>query len=236
MDQTRPRSQAQEVLGTAVLTIVPVHPGSLPQPPIDLVLRIKERSNGNDLDFDIADGSAVWDLMAVGPQKAGSSVQNFRLMLPPGEYSISGFGVRARSLSDRVFFVPSDGPTFTVPENRCFYIGRINSTFWRLAPGSLKQAQAASADVSATLGGKPLLMVYLPHGSLLWMTAFVDQPPEDGHAQAGTYSRQVLAYARQKECAFLMTPKADQEEPRSLKLEAQLGTREGAGKPTERIQ
>lgn len=162
MGKTQQHPQAQEVLGSVTLGIVPVYPGTLPQPPIDLVLRVKEHRNGNELTFEIADGSAVWELMPAGPQKAGVSLQNFRLMLPPGEYSVSEFGVGAKSLSDRMFFLPVAGPTFTVPESRCVYVGRITAIYWRLAPGSLDQAKTEAGEVSASIGGKPLLMFYLP--------------------------------------------------------------------------
>lgn len=202
--------QAQEVLGTVAVAFIPVNSGSVPQPPIDLTLLITDHRNGSKATVDIADGSATWELTAGEPPKAGAVLQNFNLILPPGEYSITAFGVRSKSLSEKMVFLPSAGPKFTVPESRCSYIGRINATFLRLAPGSLEQAKAASAEVSASIGYLPLVMIYLPQGALLLWTSFRDLPLEDGRTRADDYSKQVLEYARQKQCVLPTRPNADE--------------------------
>jgi hypothetical protein len=201
MNQAQRHLQLQEVLGTVAIGIVPLNPASLPQPPIDLVVHIKRSPDGPDVKYDIADGSAIWELSPPGPQEAGASLQNFRLMLAPGDYSVSGFYVRAKSLWHKLFFLPTGGPNFTVPESGCVYIGRINVVLLRLPPGSVAETKAASVKLSASVG-EPLLLVYLPWGSLVPEAKFVDQPQEYEHSPAGSYSKQLLAYARQKQCAI----------------------------------
>lgn len=192
--------QLQEVLGSMVIGIRPIDIASLPEPPIDLTLHISQLTGGHDPKYDIADGTAIWELFAEGSTDVGASFQNFRLVLPPGDYFVAGLGVRAKSLSDKPFFLPTGGPSFTVPKDGCVYIGRINATYLRLPPGSLDQASATAGKISAATGGKPLFMIYLTKGALLATARFVDKPTEDERTPAGGYSKQLLAYAHDKLC------------------------------------
>jgi hypothetical protein len=192
--------QPQEVLGSMVIGISPIDLASLPEPPIDLTLHISQLTGGHDLKYDIADGTAIWELFTGGPKDVGASFQNFRLVLPPGDYFVAGLGIRAKSLSDKPFFLPTGGPSFTVPKEGCVYIGRINATYLRQPPGSLDQAKAAAGVMSAMTGGKPLFMIYLTKGALLATARFVDQPTEDERTPAGAYSKRLLTYAHHKRC------------------------------------
>lgn len=192
-------SQPQEVLGTIVIRINPTDLASLPEPPIDLMLHIRQMPGGHDVIYDIADGMAIWELFTGGPKDVGACFQNFRLVLPPGNYFVAGLDVRAKSLSDKPFFLRTGGPSFTVPKGGCVYIGRINATCLRLPPGSLDQAKATAGKIFAATG-KPLRMIYLTKGALLATTLFVDQPTENECTPVGDYSNQLLAYAHHNVC------------------------------------
>ncbi|RAM01096.1 hypothetical protein DO021_15525 [Desulfobacter hydrogenophilus] len=197
--QHHAESQPQEVLGTMVIRINPTDLASLPEPPIDLMLHIRQMTGGHDVIYDIADGMAIWELFTEGPNDVGVCFQNFRLVLPPGNYFVAGLDVRAKSLSDKPFFLPTGGPSFTVPKGGCVYIGRINATYLRLPPGSLDQAKATTGKISAATGN-PLRMIYLTKGALLATALFVDQPTEDECTPAGDYCKQLLAYAHHNVC------------------------------------
>jgi hypothetical protein len=192
--------QPQEVLGTIVIGFSPMDLASMPKPPIDLMLHIRKLTGGHDVIYDIADGTAIWELFTEGPKDVGLSFQNFRLVLPPGDYFVAGIDVRAKSLSDKPFFLPIGEPSFTVPKGNCVYIGRIAVIYSRLPPGSLDQAKATIGGMSAARGGKPLFMVYQTKGTLLDAARSIDQPTEDDRTPAGGYSKQLLAYAHHKQC------------------------------------
>jgi len=193
--------QPQEVLGTMIIGFSPTVLASLPEPPIDLTLHIRPLAGGHDVKHHIADGTPVWELLTVGPTVVGATFQNFRLVLPAGDYLVEGLDVRAPSLSDKPFFLATGGPSFTVPKGNCVYIGRIGLFYSRLPPGSLDQAKAAAGVVSAEMGGRPLLMIYLPKGALLVVSSSIDQPTEDERTPAADSSKRLLADAHQKKCA-----------------------------------
>ena len=134
--------QPQEVLGTMVVAFIPTALASLPEPPFDLTLFIKSLAGGYDIKYHIADDTQIWELITEAPSiSGGASYQNFRLMLPSGDYSMEGLGIQAKSLSDKPFFLVSGGQNFTVPKGNCVYIGRIGVLYSRLPPGSLDQAK-----------------------------------------------------------------------------------------------
>ena len=208
------RQESQEVLGTMVIGFSPTVLASLPEPPINLMLHIRPSAGGRDVIHNIADGTAIWEVSKVnccagrptssgdgGQAVVGASYQNFRLTLPPGDYFITGFDVRAPSLLEKPFFLPTGGPSFTVPKANCVYIGRIGAIYSRLPPGSLDQAKQASANVSLAMGGRTVSMIYLQKGALVAAANSLDQPMEDEHTPAGMYSKQLLAYAHQRKCA-----------------------------------
>lgn len=196
----------QEVLGTMIIGFSPTVLASMPEPPIDLTLHIRALTGGSDLKLDIADGKAIWEMVPAGPKGVGVSYQNFRLMLPPGDYLMAGLDVRAKSLSDKPFFLPTGWPSFTIPKGNCVYIGRIGAIYSRLPPGSLDEAKAAAGEMSAAMGGRPLFMIYLTKGALLAGSGSrsIDQPTEDERTPAADSSKRLLAYARQEECAIQM--------------------------------
>lgn len=193
--------QPQEVLGTMVIGFIPTALASMPEPPIDLLLHIRQLQGKHDVIYDIADGKAIWELFTRGPTDVGVSFQNFRLVLPPGDYLVTGLDVRAKSLSDKPFFLPRGGASFTVPKGNCVYIGRIGAFYSRLPPGSLDKAKAATAEISAAMGSRPLLMIYLPKGALLVATRSIDQPTEDERTPAEAYSKQLVAVAHDRQYA-----------------------------------
>jgi len=194
----------QGVLGTIVIGFLPAALASLPEPPIDLMLLIRPLAGGQQDQYVIADGTAIWELFLDVPSIAGASYQNFWLMIPPGDYYLEGIGVKSQSLSDKPFVLPTGGPSFTVSEGKCVYIGRIGVSFGRLAPGTLDQAKTGVGEMSATMGGKRLPMLYLPKGSLVFVAKSIDQPSEDERSPAADSSRQLQAYAQQRECAVQM--------------------------------
>jgi hypothetical protein len=165
---------------------------------------VRPLTGGSDIKLDIADGKAIWELFPAGPKGVGVSYQNFRLLLPPGDYLMAGLDVRAQSVSDKPFFLPTGGPRFTVPNRNCVYIGRIASIYSRLPPGSMDQAKKAAAGMSSAMGGRPMLMIYLTKGALLLGSWSIDQPTEDERTPAADSSKRLLAYARQEECVIQM--------------------------------
>lgn len=199
------RQQPQEVLGTVVIGFAPTAFASLPDPPVDLMLHIRPSAGRRDVIYKIADGTAVWEvatptLLERKVGRVGASYQNFRLKLSPGEYLVTGFDVRAKSLSATPVFLPTGGLSFSVPDGNCVYIGRVGGVYSRLEPGSFDQAKTQVGSMSAELG-KPVFMIYLTTGALVPVSGVSDQPKDDEQTSAGLYARQLLAYAHERGCA-----------------------------------
>lgn len=198
LEKARSRQRAREVLGTIVMGIAPTEGALLPKPPIDLTLLIHSESDGQEAEFRITDPSPGWELGAEG--KSASTFQNFALSLRPGKYKLTALKVRATSLSATPFTLPTGGPSFTVPDAECVYVGRISLFFVRLPPGSLAEAKVSAMRI-AKEHGKPVVMVYLVDGTLIPATSALDVPKEEELSPGGKHSKEILDRARIKQCA-----------------------------------
>lgn len=125
----------QEVLGTMIIGFSPTVLASMPEPPIDLTLHIRALTGGSDLKLDIADGKAIWEMVPAGPKGVGVSYQNFRLMLPPGDYLMAGLDVRAKSLSDKPFFYRLVGRVSPSPKETVFTSVELERSILAYRPG-----------------------------------------------------------------------------------------------------
>jgi hypothetical protein len=197
LEQER-RQQPQEVLGTITLGFAPTALASSPEPPIHLTLSIKPQAGGLDIKHPIADPSPVWQSHG----EVVSTHQNFNLSLAPGDYRIMALEVQASSLADASFVLPVGGPSFTVPEGNCVYIGRIGFFYTRLPPGSAAKALAATQMIAEERGRPAALMVYLHKGALIPTARSIDQPTEVERTPAAEASKQLLARAHEQKCAI----------------------------------
>lgn len=75
-----------------------------------------------------------WVVEATKVQRAGYSHHNFELRLRPGEYVISAIEIQAKSLWPKSIDIPAGGPSFTVPENSCVYLGPVEWVYPMFPP------------------------------------------------------------------------------------------------------
>ena len=190
------REEPQEVLGSVVIGFAPTVLAVMPEPPIELTLLIKPVGGGATIKHRITDPSPRWMIEGGDKRKSAASHQNFRLSLRPGKYKISEVLAQARSLMEKPFILTKYGPTFTVPEGNCVYVGRIGYIYVRLPPGSLAQATAAvemMLEEKRKTGGS---FLYLTTGALVPFSITVDEPKK----AAQTHGNEILTEAREKKC------------------------------------
>lgn len=198
LEKLRAQQRPREVLGTVVLGFAPTEGAFLPKPPIDLTLIIQSELGGQVTEYKIIDPSPGWELGEAG--KLASTFQNFALSLRPGKYKLRALKVQSPSLLETSFSLPTGGPSFTVPDAECVYVGRIGFSFIRLPPGSYAEANDWVMRM-AKERGKGLLSVYLPQGTLVLATYALDVPKESERTPRQG-STQLLAQARTKQCAI----------------------------------
>lgn len=147
------------VLGNLQVTFIPATTEvKAPSPPIEVGLVIKPAAGGAEVTQSIPEAG-----------------DGFSLTLDPGSYALSALEIRAPSMSDEAFQVPTAGPTFTVPASGCVYIGRISFAYYRMPEGSL---EAQTEVIKAAFGRDDLYFVFLESGSLVGKEAGVTLPPE----------------------------------------------------------
>lgn len=180
----------QEVLGTVVLSFLPMSDAVMPKPPIQLTLVIEPVGAGPPIKHRIADATPAWVVSNIpagivrGSRQQvfitrGSTHQNFILLLRPGDYKISEVLARSTSLSETQIALPTVGPVFTVPEGECVYVGRVIYPYLRLPPDSLAQTKAAVKSLFLERSERVLrILIYMPEGALVPNKESVDKPKE----------------------------------------------------------
>jgi len=171
----------QAVFGTVVIGFVPSGLAVLPDPLSRVTLLIQRDMRKKDLRHPISDANPNWVVAADKGGRSAVSHHNFQLHLPPGDYRVTGIEIESRSISPKPITLPTAGPGFTVPEGRCVYIGRMTYMFQILSPGSFSQSKSMAARL-ARQRSMPVLMVYLPKGSLVLSTRVFDKP-NDGEGE-----------------------------------------------------
>lgn len=139
------------------------------------------------------DVSIVIKPVAVGPdvtQTIPEAGGGFSLTLDPGTYSLYALKIRAASMSDNAFEVPTTGPTFTVPASGCAYIGRITFAYYRMPEGSF---DVQTELIKEAFGRDDVYFVFLESGSLVGNEAGVTLPAEAERVSGSENCRVTLA-------------------------------------------
>ena len=184
----------KEVIGTVSIGFVPTDLATVPKPPVNLSVIIKNFKDGSELKFNISDSSPQWE---VKKNEYAASHQNFNFYLRPGNYEIIALELEAGSLSISDFSLVTAGPRFTVPEGNCVYIGRITLMYMRLPPGSHAQTMSLVKTMAKDLE-QGFFTTYLTKGSLINTSHAVDIPAQQSHASG----YQAFTQAREKNCAI----------------------------------
>jgi hypothetical protein len=104
---------------------------------------------------------------------------------------------QSTSLADEPVPLAKRGPSFTVPEGDCVYVGRVTYPYLRLPPGSLAQAKAAAEPMFHEKGSRTLgVLLYLPTGPLVPFEESVDKPKKGDQ----THDEDIVAEAHHRQC------------------------------------
>ncbi|MGB5763971.1 MAG: DUF4124 domain-containing protein [Sedimenticolaceae bacterium] len=178
LQQKRKNEEPQKVFGTIAIGFVPSGLSVLPDQPRKMTLIVKKDPRKKESQHPLNDPDPDWIVEGSKTGRSARIHQNFELNLPPGAYRVVGVEIESRSLSKRPIELPLDGHKFEVPIGQCAYVGRMAYFFQILSPGSLSQATEMAGSVAREIGS-PVVMVYLPKGSLVLTTRAFDKPKDN---------------------------------------------------------